>query len=428
MTDDDKNTENQIPVSQIQEPQDQLDSAARSLTDALKISFGILKIIMLVLVVLFFTSGIFRVQENEKAMVLNFGKIRGDSAEQRILKPGLRWAWPEPIDEIVVVPVSEVLELPMNEAFWYFLTDREKATGRISAGGATLNPTRDGYLLTRNDAIGGYQGNDYNIVHSRWKLTYRISDPEKFFKNIYYREPRPGETFLEVVQESLDPLLEAIASDVVVTTMVNYSIDEAIVSDERIQKDVRKRMQAKLDMIDSGIEVDAMRLNGKISWPRQVNNAFEASNKAQQNSDQEIINARDYYTTTLTETGGRDAGDILKALKAPDITEKEKQRQLARLIGSCREKLDAARQYRTEVVKEAQANAEYLKQLLPEYRKRPQLILQRLYQDAMEQIMENVEEKIFVQPSVTEAGKELRILINRDPNIKKQMQEDSKTK
>ena len=47
-----------------------LDAAGKSLADALRLSFTILKVIMVVLVILFLTSGIFRVQEDENALVL----------------------------------------------------------------------------------------------------------------------------------------------------------------------------------------------------------------------------------------------------------------------------------------------------------------------------------------------------------------------
>ena len=66
-----------------------LDAAGKSLAEALRVSFLILKLIMAVLVVLFITSGIFRVQENEKALVLIFGEIQGTGEEQRILGPGV---------------------------------------------------------------------------------------------------------------------------------------------------------------------------------------------------------------------------------------------------------------------------------------------------------------------------------------------------
>ena len=81
-----------------------LDTAGKSLSDALHLSFTILKVIMVVLVILFLTSGIFRVQEDENALVLQFGKIRGNVSENRVPKPGLHWAWPEPISEIITIP------------------------------------------------------------------------------------------------------------------------------------------------------------------------------------------------------------------------------------------------------------------------------------------------------------------------------------
>ena len=71
----------------------ELDAGSKSLADALRISFAVLKIIMVVLVVLFVTSGFFTVEPDERAVVLRLGKIRGDSSEQRILGPGAHWAY-----------------------------------------------------------------------------------------------------------------------------------------------------------------------------------------------------------------------------------------------------------------------------------------------------------------------------------------------
>ena len=99
----DKDIEKNMSEIESKSPDNELDVAAKSLTDALRFSFWILKFIMLILVGLFFASGIFRVQENEKAIVLTFGKIRGTGAEERILTSGLHWAWPAPIDEIVKI-------------------------------------------------------------------------------------------------------------------------------------------------------------------------------------------------------------------------------------------------------------------------------------------------------------------------------------
>ena len=80
-------------------PTRELDAAGKSLSDALRLSFFILKIIMIVLVIAFLISGFKTVDSGEKAMVLRFGAIRG-VGEERVLGPGWHWVFPYPIDEL----------------------------------------------------------------------------------------------------------------------------------------------------------------------------------------------------------------------------------------------------------------------------------------------------------------------------------------
>lgn len=395
----------------------ELDAAGKSLTDALRISFVILKLIMVVLVILFFASGVFRVQPNEQALVLRLGKIRG-VGQARLLGPGLHWAFPEPIDEIVRV-VTKKKQTVEIDSFWYFEREEDILKGRKRRPGGTLNPLRDGYCLTRNDSVSvaGTGENDYNIVHAKWELTYTIERPELFFKNIYYEAAAPGQDFLDVVSETLDPLLKSMAEDAIVTTMVNYSIDEAIISESRIPNDVSRLLQSKLDRIDSGIKVTSIQISERITWPLQVDAAFQASNKASQESQRLVTEARSYAGKILNEAGSRDAEEILAALKDTTISDGARDTLLSRLTGTCQEKISLARAHKTKTVESAKANADYLHKLLPEYRKRPELVLQRLYQDVIEEVLNNADEKIFLQPSASARPKELRILINRDPTI-----------
>jgi len=390
-----------------------LDTAGESLSNALRLSFTILKAIMVVLVILFLTSGIFRVLEDENALVLQFGKIRGNVSEGRVLKPGLHWAWPEPISEIITIPVTKVQTLAIN-SFWYYETDAEKLGGP-GRPGPTLNPAKDGYCLTRNDSIIGGEGGDYNIVHAKWVLKYQIKRPEKFFRNIYYNATAPGQDFLDVAAETVDPLLESLASNAVAATMVNYSIDDAIVSREEIGFNVKRLLQEKLDKIESGITVTAMHVSGKITWPRQVDDAFQMQLNASNNSKQKVIAARTEATTILNETGGGSAEQILAELKKSELDQAGREKLLDQLEGLCREKISDARAERTRIVESAKANADYFKKLLPQYRKRPELVLQNIYQEAISEVMANAVEKVFVQPSVEGKGREVRVMINKKP-------------
>ncbi len=395
----------------------QLDESGKSLSDALRISFFVLKIIMVIVVVIFIASGVFKVNQNEKAMVLRFGKIRG-FGPGRILEPGLHFAFPEPIDKIIKIPVKEVLTLPID-SFWYFETARDELRKDKAPPPRTMDPTRDGYLITRNEPIAQIEGDDYNMVHAKWHLTYRIEDIERFYANVYYRDTKPGETFKDVLKDSVEPVLKSITEDAVVTNMVRYNIDEAITNAPQIAADVKTLVQKKLDAIQSGITVVSMQVEGRISWPRQVDDAFQKLNQAKQNSKQTVTEARGYAEIILNEAAGPRAEEIIAAMKAPDLIEKQKQDYLSLLSGKAQENIYQSWAYRTNVVETAKANADYLKSILPEYRKRPELVLRRIYQDAVENILEGVDEKIVISPGTADKEREIRLLVNRDPAIRK---------
>ncbi len=406
---------------------DKLDAAGRSLSEALRISFIILKIIMIVLVILFLSSGFRTVGSDEQALVLRFGKIRG-VGEERLLGPGLHWVFPYPIDEIVKIPTAKKVNLPLN-SFWYYQTKEEmlpkgpKDTTRIPE---KLNPIREGYCITRSEkqsrTIAGSTGSDYSIIHSKWQLTYQIDDPERFFKNVYVEDVKPGQSYADIIAKSITTLLEYLLEDSVVTAMVNYTIDEVIQSPGRISKHVEKLLQEKLNQIESGLTVVSVQLTER-TWPRQVDYAFLASFMASQASQKAISEAKGYAENTLNEAAGPIAAELLAALEGKTISEQEKELLWSQLAGAAQEKIAHARAYRTKVVEAARANAEYLQTLLPEYRKRPKLVVQRIYQDAIEYVLNNADEKMIIQPAQGTGGREIRILLNRDPTIKPKSKE-----
>jgi membrane protease subunit HflK len=402
----------------------ELDAAGKSLSEALRISFIVLKVIMIVLVVVFLASGFRTVEPDEQALVLRFGKICG-VGENRILGPGLKWVFPYPIDQIIKIPVAKKLNLPIN-SFWYYQKPEDLLPDAKPYVPPTLNPIKDGYCITRSaeqtQTAAGFIGSDYHIVHCKWQLTYRIDDPERFFKNTYTDDTKPGQSYADVIEKSIKPLLEHTFEGAVVTAMVNYTIDEAISSQDRIPKHVKKLLQEKLDRMESGVEVVSVQLTD-VTWPRQVDRAFLASIKASQDSQKAISEAKGYAENTLNEASGPVAAQLFETLKKDAATKEEKELLWSQLAGQAQEKIAGARAYRTKVVETAKANAEYLQKLLPEYRKRPELVVQKIYQDAMEYILNNVDEKIVIQPTEGTKGKEIRLLLNRDPTLKPKSEE-----
>jgi len=64
-----------------------LDPANQSLADALRMSFRILKLLMLVLVVLYFLSGWFSVKPGENGVILRFGRVLGAGRGEKTVRP-----------------------------------------------------------------------------------------------------------------------------------------------------------------------------------------------------------------------------------------------------------------------------------------------------------------------------------------------------
>src|SRR5688500_9407502 len=70
------------------EPELPDDAGTQALSEALRSSFVIVKVLMIGLVVLFICSGVFTVPSQKKAIILRLGKPVG-TGEQMLLEPGL---------------------------------------------------------------------------------------------------------------------------------------------------------------------------------------------------------------------------------------------------------------------------------------------------------------------------------------------------
>lgn len=410
------------------------DTAGKSLSEALELSFTILKVIIVILVIAFFASGFKTVGPEEKALVLRFGKIRG-TGDKRVLGPGPHWIWPYPIDEIVRIPVARRDNLSVN-SFWYYLTEREQLAGKADEidMNKALDPIRDGYCLTRSvnsdPNSTDNKGNDYNIVHTLWQLTYHISNPEMFFTNVQIPNVKPGDIYDDVIKKGMEPLLQNMFEDIVVTRMVNYTIDEAITSREKIPAEVKESLQRKLDSIDSGIEIVSVQLT-KSEVPRQVKKVFEATTIATMNRSDAIKQADTKAGKLLLETAGPVARKLYDALNDDTVTQEQKEILWSQLSGKLQENLAEARIYATRVEKNAEASAKYFQSLLPEYRKTPDIVTNRLYYDAMEKVFANADEKFTIQTSAGAEGSQLWINLNRDTTLRpknKEKQAEDKNK
>ncbi len=258
-------------------------------------------LIVAVLAVIWGLNSFYRVQPDEAGVVLRFGKYN------RTTGPGLHFAlWP-----------IETVERP-----------KVAKENKLSFGS-----TDDESLMLAGDQ---------NIVDIKFTVLWRIRDPEDYLFNV--RDPE---------------LLARMVAESAMREVVGRTPAEEIRTRGRVQvqEEVRDLIQKTLDAYKAGIQVTSVQLE-KADPPRQVIDAFEEVQRAEQNQDQFIREAERYRNRILGEARGR-AAQIVEQAKA----------------------------YKAKVVAEAKGEAARFLQVLKEYRKAPDVTRRRLYLETMERIM-----------------------------------------
>ena len=152
------------------EPEDFGNEAGSQAMDAaLQSSFVILKVVIAVLVVYLIFSNTFTVEDKkEGAIILSFGKSR-TSAED-VWKPGIRFAWPYPIEERVII--AAVSPVTSDFAWTQYPPQDLGIPDDDPAANPKINASdpRHGYLLTKNN----------KAIHLKVEMRYEITDSDRF--------------------------------------------------------------------------------------------------------------------------------------------------------------------------------------------------------------------------------------------------------
>ena len=336
-------------------------AGSQALAAALKSSFGIVKFAMAALLIVFLCSGFFTVGPQERAIVLRFGKPVGGG---QLLTPGLKFALPYPIDEVVKVPITE-LQRVSSSVGWFFTTPEMELAGTDPFAGQSLNPAVDGYLVTA----------DQNIVHARATLNYRIENPVEYIFNFEGDTNRPfsGSGASNLVLNALNSALVKAAAE--------FKVDDILYSDVLGFKDaVKRKVTEQLAAQKLGVVVEQVEVASRP--PLFLKADFARVNVSAQQSGTLINQARGEANQTISQADA-------KASAMKNIAEVERDSLLNKLKGEAATFTD----------------------LLPSYQSNPQMFVQRRLTETMSRVMTNVQDKIFL----TEKTDELRLLLNREP-------------
>lgn len=249
-------------------------------------------------------QSVYTVQPDELGVELLFGKPKTE-----ISAPGLHFHfWP--IERVEKVNTREQL---------------------VNIGGSS-SETPSGLMLS----------GDQNIVNVVFSVAYEVSDPMLYL----FRVTQPDEMLRQIAESAM-------------REVVGRSTAQDIFRDNRatIAEGVRQTIQTTLDQYQSGISINAVSIED-ASPPREVADAFEEVQRAEQDEDRFVEEANQYSNQKL----GAARGDAAKIR-------------------------EDASGYRTRVVEEATGESQRFVAIYEQYAKAPDVTRTRLYLETMEGVM-----------------------------------------
>ena len=334
------------------------DAGSQALSEALRSSFAIVKIMMLLMVLAFFSSGFFTVGPQEKAVILRFGKPVGEG-QKALLNAGLHWSLPYPIDEVVKIPITEQ-QIVQSTVGWYMTTPEAELSGEEMPAGQTLNPAIDGYVLTA----------DRNILHARATLRYHIEDPIRYVFDFTNAQI--------TVQNALNNAL--------LFTAASFTVDDILLNHpNEFHEALRQRVTDLVEQENLGIVVEQCDVTD-AKPPRQLQSVFDQVTDARENRQKALIDAHSYENKMTN-----DAGALAVSI------------------------IDVAEADRTNYVASITADASAFTNILAQTAGNPGLFAQMTFVKTMGEVLTNVQDKIYLPQRADGQPRELRLMLNREP-------------
>ena len=275
-------------------------------------------LLILALVVFWGFRSFYTVQEGFESIELRFGKYH------ETVGAGLQFVlWP--IESNIVVNSKNV---------------RTVEVGFRKVGNDTRSVRAEAQMLTTDENIADVSlAVQYNIRNVE-DLLFQVGDVE-----------RPG-VLEAVVRGATESALREIVGSTTMDNLFNRGRAEVEIGTKQL-------LQSILDRYQTGINVIAIEMQA-AQPPREVRDAFDNVNRADQLEQQLIKEARAYEERVVLEAQG----------------------QAARLLAE-------ANGYKDAVIARAAGEAERFVQILSEYQKAPDVTRKRLYIETMEEVLAN---------------------------------------
>jgi membrane protease subunit HflK len=260
------------------------------------------------------------------------GVVQRFGKYSRTVGPGLQWKLPSGIEKVSKVATQRIYQ----EEFGL----RTLRAGVRTEYAPESQYERESLMLT----------GDLNCVLVPWVVRYRIGDPYKFLFRI------------RNVRETLRSLSEATMR----TVVGDRSLDEVLNKRELVASLTQEALQEALDGAESGLFLTTIEL-GKTNVPERVQPSFNEVNAAIQEKEKLIYQAQGAYNKVIPEARG-------KAEKM----------------------IQEAEGFAVNRVKQAQGDVARFLALYDEYLKAKEITRQRLYLEALNEMLPRLGRKYVI--------------------------------
>ena len=358
------------------------------LSKALKAVFVILASAIILMLLWFLTcGGSFIVDSTrEEVIVLKFGKFH----EGDVYKSGWHWFLPYPVNKIIRIPIikQEVYSksfMPQNSAKLY----NPNAKQEDMMAPDSLAPGKDGYTL-----LG-----DKSIMHSDWKMTYRVTDSRLYFLNCMSRETlvdsdASGPDADQVSLGMASAMLKNLLDDAVIAVSASMDVQQTYFNKANYENKVKEQLIRNIEKVQMGVTLESLNML-LVSPPIQSFEAF-----------QQLILA------------GAEREAVLEKARTTAVEEKNRA-----LMESARITADA-KAYKKRVVAEVKADAGYFTEISRKFRENPEATFVSLFYGTMASAVLPVKDK-FILSSPADSRQVLWLKLNPEPDMKHPVPQDA---
>ena len=221
-----------------------------------------------VLLLVWLLSGIYKVNSDENAVVLYFGKYFETTT------PGLHFAVPEPIGRVIKVGATRI----NKEEFGFSSTANSKKVF-----------DEESLMLT----------GDENIADIDFEVQWKIGDVKDYLFNI--KNP----------QKTIRSATESVMREII----ANREIDDVLANKKfEIESEAKELLQNILNSYNSGVEIITVQLL-RADPPKEVINAFRDVQTAKADKERKINEAKSYSNDVMPKARG-EAEELIQEAEA----------------------------------------------------------------------------------------------------------------